>query len=94
MTGRSITESIFAFCDSVTYDGNIRITVCSKCVFSNISIRTAIHTDPELTRIPHSSLKGMTMINAQAHLASGGNNVIRAGKEIMIRTSATGHTAV
>ena len=33
------------------------------------------------------------MLNAQAHLASGGNNAIRAGKEIMIRTTATGHTA-
>ena len=93
ITGRSPTESILAFCDSVTHDGLVRITVCRKCVFSYISIRTAINTDPELTRIPHVCLKGMTMINAQAHLAIGANNVIRARKEIMIRTTATGRTA-
>jgi hypothetical protein len=35
----------------------------------------------------------MTMINAYGHISSGGNNAIRAGKEIVVWTTATGLTA-
>jgi hypothetical protein len=35
----------------------------------------------------------MTMINAKGHLTGGGNNATWAGKEIVIWTPATGHTA-